>query len=74
MNFTKFLVALFLIVIFVANAEGTGEVKLSCETKCQLLCIINPFCIEDCLKKCHHYISTKKAQLNIDLNLNKMIS
>ncbi|KAM3250597.1 hypothetical protein P3S67_023013 [Capsicum chacoense] len=74
MNFTKFLVALFIIVIFVANVEGTSEVKLSCEKKCKLLCILNPFCMDGCLKDCHHSISIKKAQLNIVPNLNKMRS
>lgn len=54
MNFTNMLLALFFIVIFIANVNGTGEVKMSCEKKCKLLCFVNPFCMEECLKDCHH--------------------
>lgn len=59
MNFVKVLVAVFLTIIFVANVEAVGEMKMSCKAKCKLLCIINPFCMEDCLKQCHHSISPK---------------
>ncbi|KAK4710472.1 hypothetical protein R3W88_004985 [Solanum pinnatisectum] len=66
MNFTKMLVALFFIVIFVANVEGTGEVNLTCKQKCELLCLVNPFCMEDCMKGCHDgSISTKKVAPNV---------
>ncbi|MCE0480508.1 hypothetical protein HAX54_037437, partial [Datura stramonium] len=47
----------------------TGEVKMSCETKCKLLCLINPFCnYKKCMKNCHDNddsISTEEVQVNV---------
>ncbi|KAK4710473.1 hypothetical protein R3W88_004986 [Solanum pinnatisectum] len=70
MNFTKMLVALFFIVIFVANVEGIGEVKLTCKEHRKLVCHLNPDCMEECMQECDHgSISTKKVQLNVAPNV-----
>lgn len=63
MNF-KVLGVVFLTIIFVANAETIGEVKISCQKKCRTSCIFD-LCYRHCMKHCLPPVSTK--ELNCQL-------
>nr|XP_009630680.1 protein TAP1-like [Nicotiana tomentosiformis]XP_016457532.1 PREDICTED: protein TAP1-like [Nicotiana tabacum] len=71
MNFTKVVVAVFLIVTILANAETTnnevvGDDGISCKAKCILACALSrtPHCLDDCLKQCSFPVSPEVLNCN----------
>ncbi|OIS96834.1 hypothetical protein A4A49_60595 [Nicotiana attenuata] len=78
MNFIKVLVAVFLIVSILANAETTnneavGDDGISCKAKCILACALSstPHCLDDCLKQCQLSVTPQVLNCNFTCSIER---
>ncbi|KAK4712639.1 hypothetical protein R3W88_007152 [Solanum pinnatisectum] len=67
MNFTKVILAIFLIVNVLTNVDAVGEEKMSCSAKCFIHCAskgrANGDCYSDCMKECQGHGSAQEFKV-----------